>query len=303
MKGGHDDCVRYFVEKGLEINSLLRGNTAAIHIAAENGSLSLIKCLKELGANMFAVNRQGRNALHVATQNGHMECVNYLIEIGLKANDTPMVSIEKKKDIFTPLHAACRGGNVEIVKKMVNENGDIFARGPNDETSLHYATINGSENCVRYLIEQRIDVHARTSNGFTAVHYASRDGQINLLKVLFECGGDLLAEVNEGSTYSKWTPIHFAASAYHEKVNCVKFLVENGVDVNLASKGDGATALQIAVRNGSLNLLRYLVEWGADFLKKQDDGKNTFQLAITVGDRRCLDFLKEKCNELKYVEL
>ena len=43
----------------------------------------------------------------------------------------------------TPLHYACRNGNVEVAMALVDRGADVDAEDDNQRTPLHYACIEG----------------------------------------------------------------------------------------------------------------------------------------------------------------
>ena len=54
-----------------------------------------------------------------------------------------------------PLHIACRDGNLEIVKFLVNAGADTNrGDGNNSRTPLHYACMKGDQKLVEYLIKK-----------------------------------------------------------------------------------------------------------------------------------------------------
>lgn len=53
-----------------------------------------------------------------------------------------------------------------------------------------------------------------------------------------------------------WTPLLFAA--FHGHVHCVALLLAAGADDTLATLDTGATALQLATKNGHLPVVRLL---------------------------------------------
>ena len=62
-------------------------------------------------------------------------------------------------------------------------------------------------------------------------------------------------------------------------LDIVKYLVEQGADINLKNK-NGHTALILTAKAGHLNTVQYLVEQGADIEIRNDDGLNAFEIAI-----------------------
>ncbi|KXJ26455.1 Cyclin-dependent kinase 4 inhibitor D [Exaiptasia diaphana] len=71
--------------------------TTALHKAAANGHLEVLKLLVEQGSDVNKTDITGCSPLHAASRNGHMSCVKFLVEHGadfklksIKGN-TPMV--------------------------------------------------------------------------------------------------------------------------------------------------------------------------------------------------------------------
>ncbi|RPB22051.1 ankyrin, partial [Terfezia boudieri ATCC MYA-4762] len=62
-------------------------NRTALHLAAENGHLEVVKVLLDKGATMDATTwYKNRTALHMAAENGHLEVVKVLLDKGATIN-------------------------------------------------------------------------------------------------------------------------------------------------------------------------------------------------------------------------
>jgi ankyrin repeat protein len=162
-------------------------------------------------------------------------------------------------------------------------------------TPLHLATriSKGMFPLVKLLLESGADVNARDSRGQTPLHncaYCEYDGfedGLAIAKLLLEAGAEVDAKVfpmpvNMFGTSGK-TPLLLAASGQHvwkesdaypfdldelprARPDMVKLLLEWGADVN-AKEVDGNTALSICVRSGSVHSLaiaEVLVDAGAE---------------------------------------
>lgn len=78
----------------------------------------------------------------------------------------------------------------------------------------------------------------------------------------------------------------------------VKMLVESGMaDVNATNPAEGATALHGAAYEGNVDCLRYLLENGADVNIHDDDGWTSLHAAVCGKKRKCVELLlKANCN-------
>ena len=66
------------------------------------------------------------------------------------------------------------------------------------------------------------------------------------------------------------------------QLEVVKWLVEKGADVNATNK-DGRTVLHSAADSGQLDVVKWLVEKGADVNATDKDGKTVLHMAAEQG--------------------
>ena len=114
----------------------------ALHQAAANGNVTMIRTLIAHGAKVNAKNSSGETPLHLAARFGHIDAVRYLIYSGATINE---------KTIYTkatPLMAAAEAGHAPIIRALMasgaNKNEkDTFGKTAPDRykeyTSAYYA--------------------------------------------------------------------------------------------------------------------------------------------------------------------
>lgn len=113
-------------------------------------------------------------ALHGAALNGHIEIVKTLIDHGADVN-----VIEGQRQ--TPLHCAARKGKVNVVKFLVEKGANVNAQERDGLTPLDYAAKNGEEETVSVLLSHgaKRDVRngdVRTTNDANSVRPAREIG-------------------------------------------------------------------------------------------------------------------------------
>jgi ankyrin repeat protein len=115
---------------------------------------------------------------------------------------------------------------------------------------------------------------AKNAVGQTALMAAVWDGNEDLIRLLVEKGyADL--EARDASLNGK-TPL--MSAAYSKNANLVMYLLSQKANVN-ARKDDGWAVLSIAIEGGSPDVVKLLVENGADLTVKTPKGLSVVQLA------------------------
>lgn len=158
----------------VNVNSQIRGYTA-IHYAAENGSVKVLK--KLLTKKEIDVNMQGSGG-------------------------------------GTPLFMACQNGHEEIVRCLLNYSGGTDANQPinNGPTPLQIASYKGHATIVQMLLEYGdTDVNHVEGYAPTPLQIASDKGHTAIVELLFRYGG---ANVNQPMNNGP-TPLKLACLEGH----------------------------------------------------------------------------------------
>jgi ankyrin repeat protein len=140
-----------------------------------------------------------------------------------------------------------------IVKKGANVNS---AEPKKKRTPLMLAATKRNLDVVRFLVEKGADVNARDSDGQTALMYACRQ-RFN--------------DVPDNSV--------------------AIFLLDNGAEVNLRSTKKGYTALMLASGAGNAELVRKMLEKGADPSIEDNFGVTAAEVAQETGKTAIVEML------------
>jgi len=108
--------------------------------------------------------------------------------------------VNSTENTVNPLIESSLLGNIAEVRKLLEADADVNAKGRNDNTALHMASQNGHTEIVRLLLEAYAEVNAKGRDFNTALHMASRIGNAEIVKLLLEAGADVDAKGKDDST-------------------------------------------------------------------------------------------------------
>ncbi len=146
----------------------------------------------------------------------------------------------KPPDNDTPALVYCASkGLTKIVEALLSKNADVKAACPNGETALIAAARTGHDDCVRLLLDKGADVNAATDDGFTPLMGGSFSGNPAVVEAILAHNPN----VNAQGKLRKVTPLILGVIGKNKEI--VKMLLEKGAD---PSKTDdhGYTALRYA---------------------------------------------------------
>lgn len=129
-------------------------------------------------------------------------------------------------EINKALFDAAHDGNIEEIKRLLDEGADINARDKDNNTILHWAISNDQLEAVKELLDRGIDIELRENGGFTALHFAARLRNVEIVKELLNRGADIHAKTNAGKT-----ALYFASRFRASRL--VKELLERGAELDL----------------------------------------------------------------------
>ncbi|WQF89456.1 Putative serine/threonine-protein kinase, active [Colletotrichum destructivum] len=157
---------------------------------------------------------------------------------------------------WTPLHTASKYGQIERVRRFVEEGADVTLALSSGSTPLSLASSNGHPDVVKLLLDKGANCNVVNNSGWTPLCAALSGGHCEVAKLLILNGADVTAAVSDGGT-----PLHVAVSNGYPDI--VKLLLERGADPNAATN-EGWTALSWASDRGHVDLVKLLLDWGAD---------------------------------------
>lgn len=189
----------------------------------------------------------------------------------------------------TPLQQAAAAGQLSVARFLLEHNADIDAvaqepSAPAGRTALHLAADAGHKAMVELLLKGGANVNARDRIGRTPLFDAVDRGYLAVAQVLLANGADANAASN-----MKTTPLHQAVSSGSKAL--IDLLLANQADLN-AQPGQDSTPLMAAVTLArKQDIVRLLLEKGADVQRKTKQGSTALTLSIQQGSAEITELL------------
>lgn len=197
-----------------------------------------------------------------------------------------------------------KGNQRQEVEKAVRENPSLAnARDANGVSAVLYATYRGQGDLAEWLadhgatlnffeacalgrpalVRKMLDedaglISAYSPDGFQGLGLACFFGHAEAVQALLQAGANANGAARN---QMKVAPIHSAAANRDPKMalKIVRMLVDSGANVNVVQHG-GWTPLQQAAAHGNTELVRLLLERGAEKSARAENGKTALDLAV-----------------------
>jgi len=316
---GDKDAVRTLLKQKVDLNAAHGDGATALHWAAYNDDLELVKMLLAAGANVKASTREGAiTPLFMACSNGNAAIIEALLKAGADAKAV-------KANGTTALMLAAASGNADAVKVLLDHGAEVNAKeSAHGQTALMFAAALNRDAVIRLLRQRGADANVATpvkkmehvrfdmDGNIVEDRPAGRAGageasinkpvEINNpqadLDVFAQALGFKFAEYKLGKARPRagdvaargprkvgadfmggMTALLYAAR--EGNFQAAQALVETGANVNEVN-GDKFSPLVLAIMNGHLDLGKYLLDHGADPNLISESGVSALYSAVDV---------------------
>ena len=268
-------------------------------LAARAGQVDAVQVLAAAGADVDAQEGwNGQSALMWATAEGHVPVVESLIALGADIR-------ARSNSGATPLLFAARKGSIGAVRALLAAGADVNESRPDGATPLLVAVVNGHEDLVDLLLAEGADPNAEggstrlTVQGMRAepmplvvrkLGYSERENEGIIRGNIF--GRPLQAAVH----VANWHISDQFIVVNLDRLRVLRSLLAYGADVNGRNTMEeprwsgaryrrhmtGATAFMLAAKAADVEVLRLLLEYGADPTIDTEDGITPLMAAAGI---------------------
>jgi len=309
---GDIEQVKLLLSKGADVNEKDPGGKTALHCASEKGHAEVAKLLISQGAYVNAIGWE-MTPLHFAAMSGDKQTVELLLSKGADINakdrygSTPLFEAMKssaagRKEVVDLLvakgakvpafHLAAYIGDIEKVKKCLQDGMDINSQEHFCSTALHTAANSGKKDIVEFLISKGAQVDAKDALGVTPLYYAVMHNYEGIADLLLTKGADVNAKNKD---WGGFTLLNYAICDYGKEA--IELLISKGANVNVKNNY-GYTPLVYAIweddKDDDKDMVELLISKGADVNAEDNDGYTPLYWAAMQDSKGLVELLTAK---------
>ena len=283
-RNGNAEIISLLLAAGVDPNDprqAVNAGETPLMLAARTGQDDAVKVLADAGADVNAQETwNGQSALMWASAEGHVQAVESLIDLGADIR-------ARSNSGATPFLFAVRKGSIGAVRALLGAGSDVNESRPDGATPLLVAAVNGHEDLVDLLLEAGGDPNAEggstrlTVRGMRAepmplvvrkLGYTERESEGIVRGNIF--GLPLQAAVH----VANWHISDQFIAVNIDRLRVLRSLLAYGAGVNGRNSMEeprwsgaryrrhmtGATAFMLAAKSADVEVLRLLLDYGAD---------------------------------------
>ncbi|XP_075225754.1 no mechanoreceptor potential C [Lycorma delicatula] len=210
---------------------------------------------------------------------------------GEDVNPQPLAGLADQATGMTPLMLAVKENRTSFVDRLIELGCDVTARNHDNFNVLHIAAMYSREEIVKLLLAKKgVDIYAPGgAKHQTAVHLvASRQTgtATSILRALLQAAGRDIRIRPDGKGK---IPLLLAVEAGNQSM-CRELLAQQTVDQLKATTENGDTALHLAARKRDVDMVRILVDYGANVDSQNGEGQTPLHIASAEGDETLVKY-------------
>jgi ankyrin repeat protein len=307
--------VQRLLKAGADVSLANNYGATPMGLAAEVGNAEIIKLLLEAGANADSPNPDGQTALLAVARTGNVKAAELLVKYGAT------VDARERWGGQTALMWASARRRPEMMQFLISKGADVNARSIDRDyqrhvtaegrpksldsgglTPLLYAARENCMSCVKVLLDNHADINLPDPDGVSPLLVAIMNSNWDLAKQLILAGAD----VNQWDIFGE-APLFTAVGQRNQTsggkgsidplnettgLAIVRMLLERGANPNMqlffkpanvrgATNVRGTTPLIRAANNADLEVVKLLLEHGADVNLNTADRQTAVMATIT----------------------
>lgn len=310
------EIIELLIKNKANINAVDKEGNSILHYAIRNEKIEILEYILKLDIDKYKVDNEGRNALlkvishtdnvekiklllkekiditsldnddccylHYGAQNESLEIISYLLD---NFNYYDINKIDKYG--YPPLfYAVLLSKNLEVVKLLLEKGADSEYIIGNDNI-LNLAARNSEISILDYFLEhEKLIFRDKINEWGSPIHYAIKDNPNENILHIFQKHSISFEE----KTSDNLTLLHLATM--NPNSNMIKFLLRHHLYNNINElDNEYNTPILLAAKNNNYDAVKALLNAGADYKKKNTNGKSLLHFAIENENLELTQFL------------
>lgn len=270
------NIIRLLLDSNYSINEINETGLTSTHYALKYGDVEIIKLFENHNANFFVLSRLNETPVDFSFMNSDLNSLEYLFineyydKLNFYENSRFVHSLDSNPQIFS-LIKLLLDKDVLNVHDMILENTSIlaailmnnrtdlldhvFAKYCDIETDVHigntplnFAVCLDNIELVKFLLNKGANVNSFSDSGRSVLRNSVSWSNYDMFKLLIQHGADITLD----------DKMVVANAIYHNKIDVLKFMVEN--DFNLNQKLMNNTSLQNAIISNRDEITNYIID-------------------------------------------
>ncbi|XP_076285931.1 transient receptor potential cation channel subfamily A member 1-like [Lasioglossum baleicum] len=274
---GNLEIVEDLLKNGADVNMLdykvYFGGISLLQRAVNEKQVQMAKLLINYGANVNVKNIRGETPIVNAIQNRDTKMIELLLTNGADIKEDPEV-----------VCTAVMCGNLELVEDLLKNgtdvnmlNGNIYYRN----SLLHRAVNEKQVQMAKLLINYGANVNVKDTREETPIVNAIQNRDTKMIELLLTNGADI-----------KEDPKVVCTAVRCRNLELVEDLLKNGADINaLDNMYFGNSFLHMAVKTKQVQMVKLLINYGANVNVKDSQGETPIVNAIQNRDKKMIELL------------
>lgn len=274
--------IHHLVDKRANAVARTPSGDSVLHIVLtafdEHDALETAKLLVDHGCDPRQANSRGITPLYIAVVRGHVSVIRYLLSLRI-----PVPS-----DLFIASISRRTLSDARIIRFLVGHGVDVPARTQSGDSVLHIVLAAFDEydalETAKLLVLRGCDPLQANSRGELPLRIAVKRGQLSVVQYIRSLGAPLPSDLlfTLGSQKSK------------TRAGMFRYLIENGANA-LAHSSDGDSVLHIVLQtlaeHDALETTKLLVARGCDPFQANPQGVTPLGIALREGHVSVIHYL------------
>lgn len=282
IKKENINLIQLLLQNGADINGKdNQYDTPLIHAIRLNNN-DIVQLLLQNGADINMNDIQRYTPFVIAIHYGNIDIIESLIQYGIDVN-------LKTFQNNTPLIYAIQKDNGDIVQLLLRKGADPNIKDRNGMPPIIYAIYHNKINSVKILLQNGIDPNSLYNNK-PILNYAIIYDRYEIVKILLDEGADVnyIYEINRSGFSSNMKIYNTPFINAIDYFDIFKLMLEYNDNINMQLP-DGYTPLHYAVSFNKPDIVKLLLEKGADKEITTNDGLRAIDMATSISVKYLLE--------------